>query len=165
MAAVHLIHPCKVPSKASFASIEQDPTRGNYKWPLSKVGPKLPQSHWEHVRLGYTMSVSVMYSVWNKDGQCTGYYTAVRRIHYSLWSWNVIDRCLLFNPIASFSSVPIVTFFVLTPITRIIFDSCSRSLATLPFLLYPLQEVIIMVHWSYEIIYVEHRLTSKVSGL
>ena len=139
------------------------PKRRNYKWPLSKVGPKLPQSHREHVRIGYTMSVSVMYSVWNKGGQCTGYYTAVRRIHYSLWSWNVIDRCLLFNPIASFSSVPIVTFFVLTPITRIIFDSCSRSLATLPFLLYPLKEVIVMVHWSYEIIWVSFCRAGKMA--
>ena len=161
MAAVHLIHPCKVPSKASFASIEQDPKRGNYKWPLSKVGPKLPQSHRARTIGIYNVCVCDVLCL-KQRGQCTGYYTAVQRIHYSLWSWNVIDRCLLFNPIASFSAVPIVTFFVLTPITRIIFDSCSRSLATLPFLLYPLQEVIIMVHWSYEIIYVEHRLTSKV---
>ena len=159
MAAVHLIHPCRVPSEASSVSIEQDPKRGNHKWPLSKVGPKLPQSH--------RASTIWMYNVcvWNKGGECTGYYTVVQRIHYSLWSWNVIDRCLLFNLIASFSAVPIVTFFVLTPITRIIFDSCSRSLATLPFLLSPLKEVIFMVHWSYEIIYVEHRLTSKVEGL
>ena len=161
MAAVHLIHPYKAPFKASCVSVEQDPQKKELQMPLSKVGRKLPQS--------YRASTIGMYNVCVCDvlclkqrGQCTGYYTAVQRIHYSLWSWNVIDRCLLFNPIASFSAVPIVRFFVLTPITRIIFDSCSRSLATLPFLLYPLQEVIIMVHWSYEIIYVEHRLTSKV---
>ena len=135
------------------------PKRRNYKWPLSKVGPKLPQSCRASTIGTYNVCVCVY---WNKGGQCTGYYTVVHRIHYSLWSWNVIDRCLLFNQIASFSSVPIVTFFVLTPITRIIFDSCSRSLATLPFLLYPLKEVIIMVHWLYEIIYVENRSTSKV---
>ena len=156
MAAVHLTHPCKVLCINRARSQKEGITNG----PCQKLDLNY-LNHTEQVQLGCTMSASVMYCVWNKGGQCTGYYTVVQRIHYSLWSWNVIDRCLLFNPIASFSSVPIVTFFVLTPITRIIFDSSCRSLATLPFLLYLLKEVIIMVYWSYEIIYVEHRLTSN----